>query len=173
MTIPAKREWPLLLFLLFWLGGWTAGGVTAIAILLAGAEDQEFLILWLCGWALGWAFAASALSWGFFGREIVVVASDAMTVTRKVFFWRREKRFARERIERLRIDIAPGLLKMMFALPSRDYFRHSLELWGLAGGSIVFDYGARTHRFGSKLDDAEARQLSSLLADELGIAAAP
>jgi hypothetical protein len=33
----------------------------------------------------------------------------------------------------------------------------------------VFDYGARTHRFGIKLDPAEAKQLAELLAKELGL----
>lgn len=48
-------------------------------------------------------------------------------------------------------------------------WREGLEIWGLGGGSIVFDYGARTHRFGSKLDEAESRQLADLLRRELGL----
>ena len=148
--------------------------MTAIVSLVTGndAGETAFLLFWLGGWAVGWAFAFSILAWACFGRETVTVTGDAMTVTRKATWWRREKRFTRERIERLRLDVGPGVLQTMFSLPSRDYFRQSLEIWGLGGGSIVFDYGARTHRFGNKLDDAEARQLSSLLADELGIAEA-
>jgi hypothetical protein len=46
-------------------------------------------------------------------------------------------------------------------------WRAQWEIYGLGGGSIVFDYGARTHRFGSKLDEAESRQLTELLAKEL------
>jgi len=38
-------------------------------------------------------------------------------------------------------------------------FSSSLQLWGIGGGVIVFDYGARTHRFGVGLDEAEAKQI--------------
>jgi tetrahydromethanopterin S-methyltransferase subunit E len=35
----------------------------------------------------------------------------------------------------------------------------SLQLWGVGGGVIAFDYGARTYRFGAGLDEAEAKQI--------------
>ena len=45
----------------------------------------------------------------------------------------------------------------------------TLELYGFGGGSIVFDYEGRTRRFGSKLDEAESRQLVGLIAAEIGV----
>ena len=35
----------------------------------------------------------------------------------------------------------------------------SLQLWGVGGGVLAFDYGARTYRFGAGLDEAEAKQV--------------
>lgn len=36
-------------------------------------------------------------------------------------------------------------------------FSSSLQLWGIGGGVIAFDYGATTHRFGAGLDEVEAK----------------
>ena len=35
----------------------------------------------------------------------------------------------------------------------------SLQLWGIGGGVIAFDYEARTIRFGAGLDEAEAKEV--------------
>ena len=54
--IPAKREWPLLLFLLFWFGAWTAAGIATVSDLVAGDAGEEgtaFTVFWLGGWARG------------------------------------------------------------------------------------------------------------------------
>jgi len=37
-------------------------------------------------------------------------------------------------------------------------FTSGLEFWGIAGGAIAFDYGARTFRFGA-VEEAEANQI--------------
>ena len=38
-------------------------------------------------------------------------------------------------------------------------FSASLQFWGVGGGAIAFDYGARTYRFGGGVDEAEANQI--------------
>ncbi len=35
----------------------------------------------------------------------------------------------------------------------------SLYFWGVGGGTIAFDYGAKTYRFGAQLEEAEAKQI--------------
>ena len=34
-----------------------------------------------------------------------------------------------------------------------------MEFWGFSGGSVAFDYGHSTHKFGSGLDEAEANHI--------------
>lgn len=170
IVIPARRDWPLLLFLLVWLGAWITGGVNVISGLMSGDRDDgstAFLLCWLGGWVLGVLFAVSVVWWTLFGRETISCDQTSLTVTRAAWPFRRSKRFRRDGIERIRGDAFAGVLKNMFSWP-RDAWRHGLEMWGLGGGSIVFDYGARTHRFGNKLDEAETRQLVELLRRELG-----
>ena len=149
-----------------WLVGWTIGGAVTIAALGEGRGSDAFLLAWMAAWALGEAFGLCVLIWSLAGREVIGFTHDAMVVTRVAGPYHRSKRFRRDRIERLRDDPYPGLARSVFARP-RDALRDSLELHGLAGGSIVFDYGARTHRFGSKLDEAETRQLLELFRGEL------
>lgn len=168
IVIPAKREWPMLLFLMFWLGGWTVGGVTVIGALVTGTEpgSEVFSLFWLGAWALGWLFAASVLGWALLGREIVEISGDALSVSRVAGPYRRTRLFQRDHVKRVRTEPYEGALRSMFNV--RASWRHGVEMWGLGGGAIVFDYGARTHRFGSKLDDAESRQLAKVVQDELG-----
>lgn len=168
IVIPAKREWPLLLFLLFWFGGWTAAGITIVSDLISGNPGEEgtaFIVFWLGGWALGWLFAACTLSWSFAGREIVQVEADKVVVSRRAGPYKRVKAFARERISDIRVEPYEGALSGMFN--PRHSWRQGMEIWGLWGGSIVLDYGVRTHRFGIKLDGPEARQISDEIRREL------
>lgn len=39
----------------------------------------------------------------------------------------------------------------------------SAESWGFRGGSMAFDYGAKTYRFGFGVDELEAHQIMEAL----------
>jgi hypothetical protein len=54
-------RYPIGLFLLFWLGGWSMGFRSALAKIMSGETGNGFLIFWLCGWTLGGVFAAYSL----------------------------------------------------------------------------------------------------------------
>ncbi len=51
------------MFVLFWLGGWTFGGIQAARTLVSGraSNSELFLGFWLAGWALGEGFALFTL----------------------------------------------------------------------------------------------------------------
>ncbi len=51
------------LFLLFWLGGWLVGEISAINQLVNGNNEKNslFILFWLGGWTIGGIFAAKAL----------------------------------------------------------------------------------------------------------------
>jgi hypothetical protein len=38
-----------------------------------------------------------------------------------------------------------------------------MQFWGIGGGPVTFDYGARTFRFGASVDEAEARDIVNQL----------
>jgi hypothetical protein len=163
IEIPAKREWFLIGFLLLWVGFIAAAFIGE----LASDPDSDAIAGVVIG-ALFWCLGAGLLGWILIGREIVTATGRELVVERRAGPFRSEKRFDRERIERLRLDAYEGagsFFKRTFSPKA------GLEVYGFGGGSIVFDYGARTHRFGSKLDEAESRQLAEQIARELRLEA--
>ena len=153
IEIPTKRDRWLITLIALWLSIMAAAAVTS-------SEDWEAgtYVLWggVC------AFILTLVAWLLAGREVVTVTQRELVLWRGLGRLGRERRFRRERIERLRPEPYEG----MFSLA--QILRGPLDQYGLTGGTIVFDYGARTHRFGSKLDDAETRQLVELIGRELG-----
>jgi hypothetical protein len=152
IEIPMRRDRWLILIAL-WLSILAVAAVTSRADWEAGTY-----VLWgaVC------AFVLALLGWLLAGREVVTVTTRELVLWRGLGRFGRERRFARDRIERLRTEPYPGMWSFS------QVMRGPFDQYGLTGGSILFDYGARTHRFGSKLDDAEARQLGELIERELG-----
>lgn len=67
IRIPMRRNWFILLFIGFWICGWTVGGVAAMY--QVSQDFDWFLIFWLGGWALGWIFAAATICSQIAGSE--------------------------------------------------------------------------------------------------------
>ena len=42
-------------------------------------------------------------------------------------------------------------------------FASALQFWGIGGGLIAFDYGAKTFRFGAGVEEAEAQGIVTRL----------
>ena len=63
IQIPSKKNWFIILFLLVWMGGWYMGEFSSIRELMATDKlgDEGFLIFWLLGWTLGGLFAIVVL----------------------------------------------------------------------------------------------------------------
>jgi hypothetical protein len=95
--------------------------------------------------------AISILSWLLFGVEVIKVDHAGIKTRRQVFGRGRTRDYEGDHIRRLRA--AP----MVYATTYHNNF--TWEYLGLAGGQIAFDYGAKTTRFGSGLDEAEARMI--------------
>jgi len=148
VSIPARRRWFAALFLAFWLVGWAFGEVTVARRLFVGSEPPPvFLVVWLSLWTVGGAFAVTALAWGVAGRELVTVKGGVLSVRREVLGVGRTWDYDADKVHGLRVSPA-GFDPFSMA--------GSLRVWGLSGGPMAFDYGARTVRIGAGLDEAEA-----------------
>src|SRR5437764_1621622 len=136
VTIPGARRPFVTIFLLAWLGGWFFGERSAVHELVTGkvGEERGFLAFWLVGWTLGGFAAAFVVLWTTFGRERLVLRPDALILRREVLGIGRSRAYDIRYIKDLRLAAPAGAL---------DY-RRSLEVWGLGGGRIAFDYGAKT-----------------------------
>jgi hypothetical protein len=151
VTIPGARRRFLTLFLLVWLGGWFFGERSALDQLTSGttSEGRGFLVLWLIGWTLGGVAVAYLILWTTLGHERLILRPDALVLRREVLGVGRSREYDIRHVKDLRVATSPGAF---------DY-RHSLQFWGLGGGRVAFDYGARTVYFASAIDEAEAKLL--------------
>ena len=153
ITIPANRNWFVVLFVGFWMCGWLFGEVSAI-IMLARAKTplpaNLFMLAWLGGWSVGGAFAGYLWLWNVAGKELIALREDTLAIKSDVLGLGNVREFDLSEVCDLRIDkLSPRLTMFNYNSPA--------QMFGT--GTIAFDYGAKTFRFGLGLDESEARQL--------------
>lgn len=161
LTLTARRNWFVLLFLSAWLVGWGVGEFMVPTQMLgkSGRTGIDlFAVAWLVGWTLGGGFALYIWLWNLIGREIIEIDSESLRIKRAVGSVGPLREFSLGHVRALRV--APvGFSPFDFA--------SGMRFWGVGGGSIAFDYGAKTYRFGSALDEAEAKQVLARIGDRL------
>ncbi len=169
ITIYPKRYFFSLIFLPFWLWGWTYAGISVSSILKEIPEKNiSFSLLlyntvWACGWMLGMFFATTALLWQFFGRETLDLSSTKVTKKKTAIF----------SIDHQIFD--PKLIKN--PRPTAEYYKRKYEdtkvlneiLPTWFGGDVVFDYGERTIFFGGNLEEAEANLIADTISRRLSL----
>lgn len=172
ITIPTRKHWFIILFVGFWLCAWAVGEMFVGRIVLYGlfggdapwkeAESAVsiglfvFILAWLGCWTVGGLFAMYAWVWNTAGRQVVTVGVDGVRIENVIPMWRRGKEYRLADVKSLRI--APEQLTMWT-------FREGMRFWGIGGGLLTFDYGARTVRFGAGLDEAEAKMILAVIAN--------
>lgn len=134
VVIPVIRNWGTLLFILAWLGGWTIGETNVGGQLFGpdGKTPSLFLVFWLVCWTIAGLFAFGTVLWQLAGREILTANSSALVHRVEVFGVGVSRSYGAAHIKNLRA-------------------------FGSGHGHIAFDYGAKTIRIGSSLEEAEAR----------------
>lgn len=156
ITISSKKQWFQILFIGFWLVGWASGELFAARVLIDGigfGGIDLFIIAWLGMWTIGGGFALYTLLWQLLGRETILVSSSGVTTSRSILGLSLfHKKYASKYIKDLRVS----------ASISSNYiygWSRSSRFYGLGGGLIAFDYGAKTMTFGIGIDEAEAKQI--------------
>ena len=162
IRIPMRRNWFVLLFLSFWICGWTVGGLAATAQL--SQQFDWFLVFWLGGWLLGWVFAAATIGSQLAGAQIIRVAGRDLEMSIGVGRLRRRRLYRGDRIRNL---------------DSSDPNPMGWEWWQRGGqspfgvfghqhqGAIKFDYGAETIYAASSATEAEGRMIVDWLKPRL------
>jgi hypothetical protein len=152
ISIPAKRNLFLLLFLGLWLVAWCFGEIFAIYTVFFGKADAPvpFLVVWLAGWTIGGAGVALVWFWMLRGREVIELRADALVVKRQVFGLGPTREYDLQHTKNLRV--APH------SWNPYDWMS-AMQFWGIGGGPIAFDYGSKTLRVGNTIDEAEAKQI--------------
>jgi hypothetical protein len=125
----------------------------AAADLLLGTDDDasvSWLTVWLIGWTCGGACLSYLWFWMRIGTEVVILRPATLLIRRELGGLDRSKEYDLLHVKNLRVASISG--------HSYDW-SGAMHFLGIGGGPIDFDYGFKTVRFGSGVQDAEAREI--------------
>jgi hypothetical protein len=152
INIAAAKSWPVILFVGFWLCAWAFAEFSVVrqfAIGKAPGGAGLFLFGWLGAWTVGGCLAISFWLWSVAGHEIVSLTPTGLAIRRDILGFGRSREYDLPSVKNLRVDNT--------AVNSR--YNQGFSPQTPFGGTIAFDYGSKTFRFGGGLDEAEASQL--------------
>lgn len=131
---------------------WTAGGIFVITILFSGENIQDIIptIIWLAFWLFSDLLIFHFILWYSFGKEIIRIDSGFLLIRKDIFGRGQEKSFQLDQI----LD-----LRSVGTFTNKNSFSEWLNLMGLSGGNIAFEYQGKTYRFGIYLLERESREL--------------
>jgi hypothetical protein len=174
LIIPSRRNWFQIIVTGIWSIFWflitlsVIGGVviqTMVGIFNPGPNGEPFsvgtlfpgafLCVWSTMWILGGLFALYMLARQLIGREIIEISSQSISITPKVIGFEKTKTYAAASIKELRVSPYIPQSSWMGGTNHQFLMRNT--------GTLAFDYGAKTIRFGD-MDEAEAKMaLAELL----------
>ena len=156
ISIPVKRNWFLIIFLSFWLCGWLAGEIfaskSAFGLGGAGVADA-FLLIWLVGWSVGGFFAVRTWLWNLIGNEIILAEQGVLTIDKKGVLFYQPKTYDLNEAKNFRAEET---------YMENSFFgsKRTTNFWNMdSNGTIKFDYGLQTIKFGNNLYEAEANYI--------------
>lgn len=175
VTIPARPNVPLILFLSLWLCGWLIGEILVPLGALGGimmARDngdrvQGFvaLFLWFPFWTVGGLLMLLALLWNIAGREVITLSDATLCTKRALGTYQRSRSYDLAGIRNMRF--AP-LVYNPFSMSGS--WQYQFQMLGVAGGSVAFDHGGKTYRFGNALPETESLRLIATIKQRFKIA---
>ena len=169
IVLPSKKNFFLIIWFVLGLAMWlymTGSVVYITSLLIIGLGSNNgmwifigflaFILLFLV--SLG-AYVIYSLLWQFTGKEIIIVKNDVLRISRQVFNWNKFLEYSIRSVSDLRAST-----------PQQSVLFTSIKIFkNISGqnGMIAFDYGAKTVRFGFEIDEAEAKQIVSVLQESL------
>lgn len=163
ITIPSIRVWIVIVFLIFWMGGWLFGEVSVIRILMQSdtpAFANAFLMFWLLCWTVGGGFVVFVIANMLGGKEVIAVERGELRIFRGVWGVGRKKVYDISEIRNLQVN--PEVYGSQLLSQMRSIYK-------LNSGTLKFDYGMKTVKFAAGIDEAEARFLMEKLSKNRNI----
>src|ERR1700760_4628242 len=107
ITIPAKRNWPVMIFGCIWLCGWFAGEIAVLGIcvgIIGKNPPNPFLLFWLAGWSIGGFFVIRFVWWNIAGKEIITIGQGILSVKKKGAIFYKDKAFDLKEVKNIRVQ---------------------------------------------------------------------
>ena len=152
ITIPAKKRIFIILFFCVWLCGWVFGETTAIGEVSKDGLGNLFMVVWLTGWTVGGLFAMYSIWVMLAGKEFIEAGQGVIAIKNQALFFMPERVYDLREVKNLRIEEPE---EENFGFGRRN--PPKLDLTNV--GTIRFDYGMKTIRFGNGIDEAEAKYI--------------
>lgn len=117
IKIPTKKNWFIILFLTFWIGGWFMGESTAIYALLSSESIGAncFILFWLLGWTIGGLFVIMILLWNLFGQETIQINRGILTISKGILnIFQFKKNYDLSSINNLELNPEPSEIDNYF-----------------------------------------------------------
>jgi hypothetical protein len=136
------------------------GEVFAIRELIGGKGPSLFMVTWLTMWTVGGGLAALSWLWMVVGKERLTVKPGLLVHRFELFSLRRTREYDLSQVRNLKVSPESFNPWNMGA---------GMKMWGLGGGVVAFDYGARTIRVAASVDEAEGRMIVSRIQERCAI----
>ena len=157
ISVPSPRPWVLSIFVGLGVVFFIISGVIILGGLVTNSDGFEgpifLLVILIIFWTVAGGLMIYQFAWQISGKEVIEITTQSIIISRVVLSLRTPKEFSSEYIKDLRastsnVDLNPYLVGYS------GFYGWRYEL-----GSLAFDYGSRTFRFGSGIEEAEARQI--------------
>jgi hypothetical protein len=110
-------------------------------------------LAWVGAWTVGGGFIGYSWRWTVFSVERIVLRPSMLVIKRDLGTGR-NRQYDLTHVKNLRVS-SPSFNPFDFSA--------ALQFWGIGGGLIAFDYGARTFRFATGVEEAEAHSIVTRL----------
>ncbi|MDD5224203.1 MAG: hypothetical protein PHE84_09445 [bacterium] len=161
VTIPSRKNIPMLIFIIAWLGGWTVGGIFAAGQLFVSLGDKSkggpeyFLAFWLLGWLVGEVMVFYSLAKGIAGKENITFTPEKLIINRQPFGFGYPKEYLISEVKNLRIRQDDSFI-----------YKWANPFPGSLNPRISFDYGMKTLGFAQDIDEAEAGYIVKMIKEK-------
>lgn len=157
---PVQRQWATVLFLAFWLCGWSLGEKFALDQLIGPGfrlGPHLFMIIWIIPWTLGGAAVVLAILWQLFGVEKLFIAGGAIVEENGVGPFVRRRVHPLEIVSRVRV---------------RPEAAQTQLIGLLAKGRVAFDAAGREVTFGIDMPEQDAHRVAEIIRASLPLTGA-
>lgn len=175
IEIPSKKNWFIIVFLTAWLGGWLLGELFALSSVFGNiyssifsvidqyngedkgfiAIESFFILFWLIGWSIGGFFAIRVWLWMIVGKEILTFEMNELKVENKGTFFITPKTYDLSKVKDFQLN----------PVSNNNFSGYNLgNIWSFRNdGVLKFDYGFKTIRIASGIDEAEGKYLLDII----------
>lgn len=173
VILPKRVLWKDIL-LMSWVAGFTFVGVYVIYLLFFGGInelkvgenfDQEireqqiiFLAIFTGFWVYFEYMTVRVVLWYLFGKELIMIDSEALMVKRSILTYGRANRYFFENIKKFRHE-KPDMTSL-------NQFLNN-AYWSMGSDVYQLDYKGKKKSFGRRIEDKEAKLLLRFINDRM------